>query len=558
MRRKNCNGKIFAVIFIFLPALLFGLISLYYFLKTGNPPLPVPQWNDEAAYYALIKTWLSTGMPEGYWGYGGEHAIIGTGSAWNPAVLLPYAVWGMMFGWNYSSAAFANVAFLCIANAAVLLLLGTERKTVVRLILLECVSGNILLYMNTIMSELLRYALALVLAAMLYRLLKEDAVEEKNTGETVFRYIVVPLYLLFLVQVYIFFAFAIPIYIFAVWKKKKWYWKTALSLVVMTITAGGSYYLLHLISSNYDIGKMEVLLLALQKLDILGAVKDFIWMLKVGLLDLWNCFLSPVGHGMFHWFVLFLAVLGGASFVLLCVQGYKWFRGRKAAPENKFWRPDRQALLITAYSTGIFVFMYITVYSLEAFTFFRGLGIVILFSFIFLIQMENRRLYMIFFVFYAAGLLFVPFNMADFNEERYITRETKEEWDALAQGLEEALPLEEPAFLQMGTGEEKENSGNVGKEEQRWAKTAMLYTMEPKLICAMPAGIGINFAMYSDELVEEAGYLVFSLERKENLRQDWLEQSYEVLYGEFGGILEEEYAVQYMDERYVVYKKCEV
>ena len=64
----------------------------------------------------------------------------------------------------------------------------------------------------------------------------------------------VPVYIIAITQVYIFFAFAVPVYIFAVFRKKKWYFKTVVSFVAMGIEAGGSYYLLHLISSNYTYG----------------------------------------------------------------------------------------------------------------------------------------------------------------------------------------------------------------------------------------------------------------------------------------------------------------
>ncbi len=106
-----------------------------------------------------------------------------------------------------------------------------------------------------------------------------------------------------------------------------------------------------------------------------------------------------------------------------------------------------------------------------------------------------------------------------------------------------------------GEREIKEEEIKRSDEESiRWANTAVLYSMEPKLICAMPAGIGVNFAMYSDEIVEEAGYLVYSL-KEENLRPDWLEQSHQEIYGKYGKILEQDYFIQYMDGNYIIYKK---
>ena len=554
------NRKLFIVsaVFIFLPVILFVVISLVQCGRSGGGLfLPMPKWNDEAAYYELVKTWLSTGMPKGYWGFEGSHAVLGTGSAWSPAILLPYAVFGEMFGWGYSSVAIANVVFLCIANTVVLVLCKPDEKRICCFLLTEVFSGHILLYLNTIMSEVLRYALAMVLAAMLYRLL----FMEEEGKDRVFRYVVVPVYIVLITQVYIFFAFAVPVYIFAVLKKKKWYCKMIAAFLTMAVEAGGSYYLLHLISSNYNIYKAEMLFEALKSKDFFGTVKTFLWMFKVGLMDLWHCFLSYTGYGMFRWFVPLLAVFAALPLVVLCKDGIGYLK-KKEEEREVFWNRDRQIFLVISYSVSLFVFMYITVYSLEAFTLYRGVGIVILFSLMMVSGMEKKKYGYLFLGLYAAGIFFVPANQAEFNEERYVSEEVKEEWDTLAKGLEKAMPLEEGASPQRPAddneaeeNEAEENARQMSeREELRWANTAVLYSMEPKLICAMPAGIGVNFAMYSDEIVGEAGYLVYSL-KEENLRPDWLEQSHQEIYGKYGKILEQDYFIQYMDGNYIIYKK---
>ena len=533
-RLKKFSLPALAFLFIFLPVVMYGMITLIYYIQTGVAS-PMPQWNDEAAYYALVKTWLSTGMPYGYWGFEGGHAIVGTGSAWSPAILFPYALFGMMFGWNYSSVAIANVVFLCIVNALVLLLLKPEKKELLYLYLIEFLSGHIWLYMNTIMSEVLRYGLAMLLAAMLYKLLFDDM------GK-VMKYIIIPIYLLAVIQVYIFFAFAVPIYVFALMKnsKKKWYIKLIVAFLVMAVVAFFSYYLLHLISSNYNIYKTEMLLEAVKQKDILGALRTFLWMFKVGVLDLYSCFLRPVGYGMFHWFVPFLALL---VIVPLIVMGVNW----KKTGKNTFWTGDNQILLICAYSVALFTVMYITVYSLEAFTFYRGVGIAVLFVLVLLSQMEQRKVFAICLLCYAIGLWFVPKNMSDFNTERYLAVEERNEWDELAQRLEGSISVKESKTAGTDT--------MTALEANRWANTAVLYTMEPKLICAMPAGIGVNFAMYSEEMVTEAEYLVFSLEEEKELRPDWLEQSHEKLFKDNMDILQNAYFIQYYDEDHVVYRK---
>ena len=59
----NKNGWL-KLLVIFLPVFQAGVIALFYYIQYGTG-LPMPKWNDEGAYYELIKTWLQTGQPLG-------------------------------------------------------------------------------------------------------------------------------------------------------------------------------------------------------------------------------------------------------------------------------------------------------------------------------------------------------------------------------------------------------------------------------------------------------------------------------------------------------------
>ncbi len=510
---------------ILLPVLQAGAIAFFYYFHCGTA-LPIPQWNDEGAYYELIKTWLATGQPLGYWGFDGGHAIVGTGSAWSPAILLPYAVFGMMFGWNYSSVFFANLLFLVLAQVFFLLLVKPERKYLVRMLLLQGFSVIIILYSTTLMSELLRFSLAVILSGMLYRLYFG------RCGK-LFRFVVLPLYLLALIQVYIFFVFAVPLYVFGAVKDWKWWKKALLSLGLLLVSGGGSYYLLHLISSNYNIYKTENLLSALQAFDLPAVIRSLLGMVKEGLHGLWSCFKTGVGHGMFRWFVPFLFLIILVPGGKLCVDGWKRRMYPKAERE-KFWGHDRVLCLQTVFGTALFLGAFITVYSLEAFTFFRSLGIVVLFSLYLLLMTENRWMFPVLLTFYAAGMCFLPANSRDFNAERYPQAETVAEWDVLAERMENVI--------------------EVNEDSEPWKNTVAVFTLEPKVLASMPAGSGVNMMLYSDEIPEKAGYLFFSKER-ENRRSDWLEHDYEAICAANEEILPGQYIVVYEDESYVVYQK---
>lgn len=536
MEKKHALSKkqwlTFAV--ILLPVLQAGVIAFFYWLKykTG---LPMPQWNDEGAYYELIKTWLATGQPLGYWGFDGGHAILGTGSAWSPAILLPYGLFGMLFGWNYSSAFFANLLFWTLAQLLFVLLVSPEERSLWRLLLLQSLSVLPILYSVTLMSELLRFSLAVILAGMLYRLYF------KECGK-LFQYVILPLYLLALIQVYIFFVFALPLYVFGAARKLKWWKKALLSLGALGIAGGGSYYLLHLISSNYNIYKTEKLLHALQNFDIAGVLGSLLGMVKEGILGLISCFRSTTGHGMFRWFVPFLFVLIVVPAGKLIADAWKLRKKTKVSDSGNtlqdgrdtFWNHDRLLCAQVSFGTALFLGAFITVYSLEAFTFFRSLGIVVLFSLYLLLMTEQKWLFAVVLGCYAVGMVFLPANLADFTAERYPDKATVQEWDSLAEELEAVISIEEGA--------------------QPWQNTIAVFTLEPKVLASMPAGSGVNMMLYSDEIPVKAEYLFF-VKEKETLRSDWLEHDYRALYEENRELLTTKYRVCWENEDYILYQR---
>lgn len=512
---------------IFLPVLQVGIIALFYWLKKGSG-LPMPMWNDEGAYYELVKTWLATGQPLGYWGFDGGHAIVGTGSAWSPAILLPYALFGIIFGWGYSSAFFANILFLVLAQVLFILLVKPEGKYLVRMLLIQGLSVIVLLYSTTLMSELLRFSLAIVLAGMLYRLYFGQC------GK-VFRFVVMPLYLLALIQVYIFFVFAVPIYVFGMVKEWKWWKKSLLAAGTLLIVGGGSYYLLHLISSNYNIYKTENLLFALQSLDVVAVVRSLLGMVKEGLWGVWSCFNTGVGHGMFKWFVILLCLLILVPAAVLCSDAVKHcISDKNLESQAMFWNHDRVICLQVAFGMSLFLGAFITVYSLEAFTFYRSLGIVVIFSMYLLMMTKSKWIFPVMMVIYGLGMIYLPANMNDFSTERYPGAEVAAEWDEFAQEIENVI--------------------EVKKNDNPWGNTIAMFTLEPKVLASMPAGSGVNMMLYSDEIPIEAEYLFFSKER-ENLRSDWLEHDYYAIVEANRALLEEAYAVIFENPDYVIYRK---
>ena len=143
-------------VFVFTPFLLSLIFMLIKWISQGFVALPGIKWNDEAVYIKLIETYSDFFAPKGYWGFDANHAIVGTGSAWSPAILAPYFIPAILFPVGYSFVYICNMVYITLANAAFLKLAKPGFKTTIKLILAEVTSVVFILYLNTNMSEIFR------------------------------------------------------------------------------------------------------------------------------------------------------------------------------------------------------------------------------------------------------------------------------------------------------------------------------------------------------------------------------------------------------------------
>ena len=112
---------------------LFPLICAFaYCLKDGRIPadvfLPASYWNDELMYFKQVEAIVSHGLPQGWFGFNEAHGSLYPFAAWSPMILLPWAVWGKLFGWSLTSPVYANIVFNMIALGAFCLLVRPDKK----------------------------------------------------------------------------------------------------------------------------------------------------------------------------------------------------------------------------------------------------------------------------------------------------------------------------------------------------------------------------------------------------------------------------------------------
>lgn len=126
--KKQYLNTIFVLVFILTPLISAVLFCLKDGRMISDIYIPLGGWSDEITYYKQIEGILSHGMPRGYFGYNQSRALYGTLAVWGGIPLIPYVIWGFLFGWSYCSPIYANI-FFCVAALLVFYKLLRPEKT---------------------------------------------------------------------------------------------------------------------------------------------------------------------------------------------------------------------------------------------------------------------------------------------------------------------------------------------------------------------------------------------------------------------------------------------
>lgn len=115
--------------------------------------LPASVWNDELFYYKQVEAVVNCGIPQGFFGFNESTARYISFAAWSPAVLVPYILWGFLFGWNLFSPILCNIFLSMLAMFFFVHLLKPEKKQCIALAVLYLASLFTTRYMLSGMSE---------------------------------------------------------------------------------------------------------------------------------------------------------------------------------------------------------------------------------------------------------------------------------------------------------------------------------------------------------------------------------------------------------------------
>lgn len=151
-----------ALLLALLPVLCCAVTCGVQGKSIGDVYLPCSEWNDELFYYKQVESIVEYGYPLGYYGFNESHALKLSFAAWSPVLVLPWIVWGLLFGWNLMSPIVCNILLMTAAVFLFACLVKPSWKQTGVLALLFCLYTPFVRYMLSVMPEVICFSLLIV------------------------------------------------------------------------------------------------------------------------------------------------------------------------------------------------------------------------------------------------------------------------------------------------------------------------------------------------------------------------------------------------------------
>lgn len=140
----------------------------------GKAYLPSSEWNDELFYYKQVESILQFGFPQGFYGFNESHGLVLSFAAWSPVLILPWILWGLLFGWTLLSPVICNILLMSAALFLFVWLAEPEGKQLWVLAFLFCLYTPFTRYMMSGMPEIICISHLIVFYGLAYNYQKEE------------------------------------------------------------------------------------------------------------------------------------------------------------------------------------------------------------------------------------------------------------------------------------------------------------------------------------------------------------------------------------------------
>lgn len=175
-----------AVLFGLFPIVCAGIYCLKEGITFSEVFLPASYWNDELMYFKQVEGMVNYGLPQGWFGFNEAHGNVYPFAAWSPVILLPWVLWGKLFGWNLAAPVCANIFFLSAGMVVFAVTAKPALKQSAALLGLLGLFVPYTRYMLSGMPETLCMSLVLCFAGLVLAQLRRE-----STGRLVWMYAIV-------------------------------------------------------------------------------------------------------------------------------------------------------------------------------------------------------------------------------------------------------------------------------------------------------------------------------------------------------------------------------
>ncbi len=243
------------VVPVLLPLLLVNLVSDYHSLK-----VLCASSGDSSFYWLQLDSLVNYGGVHGYYGFNGSNAPHGGLYAWGLAPLLPYYVFGKIFGWKLYSMTIANIVMISIAIFLFLCITRVSVKTSLKIMLVYACSFYTVGYSMYSTGEGERYALGILLAGIVLAMYRGDIYfgSESHSKKSIAIRVITILFVTFCsVAIFLPFVIVLPLIMAHLFKKTNIVKRVLLSICVSIPLVAVAYYVIAAFSAPYPYAKLE-------------------------------------------------------------------------------------------------------------------------------------------------------------------------------------------------------------------------------------------------------------------------------------------------------------
>ena len=207
----------------------------------GDVYLPASHWNDELFYYKQVEAILEYGFPRGYFGFNESQALKLSFAAWSPALVWPWLLWGLLFGWNMMSPIYCNIFIMMITMFCFVCLVKPSGKQLGMLALMFATFTPFTRYMLSTMPEVICFAMVILTFAV-----GVSYQQRESVAKLILLFVMTGM--MTLMRPYLILFMLLPVY-FA-WRR--YGWKSLPVSAVLGGMTGGCYLLInHYLGAEY-------------------------------------------------------------------------------------------------------------------------------------------------------------------------------------------------------------------------------------------------------------------------------------------------------------------